>query len=320
MTYRPETFADFHGQAKVKENLRIATASAVMRKAPVPHLLLAGPAGLGKTTLAGVVAKERGVDMTVIAAPALEKPKDLVGPLTSLKTNGILFLDEIHGIDKTIEEFLYSAMEDGKIQVYTDEDHKDFLTLNLDPFTLIGATTREGLLSKPLRDRFKLTERLKLYGDTEMAGVVDWTITQFITKEGMTFESQAEISKSLVSFCHGTARHVQRFLEAIRDTAMAKGDGKYVTCSAVTATMERLGYSMTTGLSAREADYLRVLGSAQFPKGVNAIAELLDDEETTVEETIEPWLVQIGAVERTPRGRSLTTKGRELVDKLRQEE
>jgi len=302
--YRPDSFASFNGQTDVKETLRISVVSAIKRKAPVPHTLLSGPPGLGKTTLAKILAKERGTELSELNAVAIDKPADLVAPLLQVSENGILFIDEIHALKADCEEYLYTAMEDRKITIPVG-DGKEPITTTVNPFTLIGATTRDGLLSRPMFERFQVREKLQAYTDEEMKAIIKWTITQFEHADNIMFNREME--QELVKYCHGVARNVQRFLVAIRDHAIAfeTDEEVYAQLHNMNATMTRMGYD-PTGTSSAERRYLAVLkGTTTRGAGLNYIAKMLDEDERTVEDVIEPWLLQQGLVVRTPSGRVL---------------
>lgn len=311
IVYRPASFEEFHGQTAAKRNLEAAVTSASIRKAAVPHVLLSGPAGTGKTTLSYVIAAERNVELTILNATAIDKPKDLVAPLLQLPENGILFIDEIHALKALCEEFLYTAMEDCRITIPV-EDGKEPMSVKLDPFTLIGATTREGLLTGPMRDRFQVRERLELYTDEEMVEILTWTEQQFASHQGVTFSH--DLYDTIAACCRGTARNVQRFLTAMRDEAVVDtGDPTpEVQEHHVVKTLERLGHSVENRFHKRDIEYLRIIAGGR-PVGIKHIAQAMNEDERTIEDTIEPWLVREGYVIRTPQGRTLSELGFKLL-------
>lgn len=311
IVYRPSSFHEFHGQAAAKRNLEAAVTSASIRKAAVPHTLLTGPPGLGKTTCAYIIASERNVELTILNATAIDKPADLVAPLLQLPENGILFIDEIHALKAMCEEFLYTAMEDCRITIPV-EDGKEPITVPLDPFTLIGATTREGLLTGPMRDRFQVRERLELYTDEEMIDILVWTEQQFASHQGIVFHHG--LYGTIAACCRGTARNVQRFLTAMRDEAVVDTGNPTpeVQDHHIVKTLERLGHSVEHRFHKRDFEYLRVI-AGERPVGIKHIAQALNEDERTIEETVEPWLVREGYVIRTPQGRVLSDRGRDVL-------
>ena len=313
--YRPQRFSEFNGQTRAKGNLLIAVDSACRRGKPVPHVLLSGPPGLGKTTLAGVVAAERGVTATVLNATAIEKPADLVVPLLQCEENGIVFIDEIHALKPLCEEFLYTAMEDRKITIPTG-DGKEPLTTTVNPFTLIGATTREGLLSGPLRDRFQLREKLDVYTDEEMENIVEWTMQQYKEDEGFTFHGVTPVR--VVPCCHGVARAVQRILMAIRDEAVVDAEAGSMRDKAeskhINQALKRLGYYLEVPspagfLQHEEVRYLQALNAHRKPVGLKHLAKVLNEDERTIEDVIEPWLLRHQMAIRSPGGRLIAYEG-----------
>lgn len=305
---RPQTFDQFTGQSGVITNLEIALSSAKQREAPFPHTLFSGPSGLGKTTLAGILASEMGSEMVTLHGPNLEKPKDLVGPLSSASKNGIVFIDEVHALPKAVEEFLYTALEDGFILVPMEDD--DPLKLELEPIGIMGATTREGLLATPLRNRFKSIERLTPYTEDDMKEVAKFHLAQLFDNHGFTIRNSAVAY--IAQFSRGVPRIVVNLVDACRDTALHKGE-TVINGPLAKETLLRLGYTPNTpGLHEQDLKYLHTL-SADKPKGVKQIATVLDQEVRTVEETIEPWLIRQGLVELTSRGRILTVNGQEII-------
>jgi len=302
--YRPDSFESFHGQSDAKEMLRIAVVSAKRRKAAVPHTLLSGPPGLGKTTLAKILAAERGTELSELNAVAIDKPADLVAPLLQVPDNGFLFIDEIHALKSECEECLYTAMEDRKITIPVG-DGKEPVVTTVAAFTLVGATTRDGLLSRPMLERFQVREKLQAYTDEEMEVIVNWTMDQFEQEGDVVFNR--DMAPRLVKFCHGVARNVQRFLVAIRDHAMAFDDSEvpHAQVLHLDATVKRMGYD-ENGLSRTEQRYLAVLASCNGRSvGLKHLSKMLDEDERTIEDVIEPWLLQQEYIIRTASGRVL---------------
>jgi len=306
--YRPLSFAEFSGQSAVVRNLKVAVISATKRDAAVPHTLLSGPPGLGKTTLARIVGAERGADVVELNATSLEKPKDLVPALSAAKPNDVVFIDEIHAMRREVEEYLYSAMEDGKIHITIGEgESASTVPVTLSPFTLVGATTREGLLSQPLHDRFQLIEKLDLYSDEDMQDIITWSIEKIVDDGVFSFADVDWTKRYLVPFCHGTARLVQHILGKAGDTALVDHDLTEVSPEVIERAIGDMGYSKN-GLITRQTDLLRRLQDGK-PRGLGFLAEALYEEVHTVETLLEPWLIRQGYLERTPRGRMITDAG-----------
>lgn len=316
MANRPTTFATFHGQPAAVEQLRVPVAAAKRRKQQLGHVLLVGPPGLGKTTLgASVLPTELGVPpehVKTLVCSSIEKPTDFLPTLTTVHPGGVLFLDEIHALPRQVVEQLYSVMEDGKLTIVTGEEpNKQVIEFELDPFTIVAATTREGLLTGPLRARFKHTVRLELYSDKDMEEVLQWHADQ----HGLMFGTGAVIE--LAQVCHGTARHAVNFVDACLDTIHAdpKADSDFIGLSVVNATLLRLGYH--NGLSKREVQLLRRLAETTTGvAGLQTLSAYMDEETTTIEEVYEPYLLQAGLIERTPQGRRITAKGRAELAKV----
>ena len=301
LSLRPKRLAEFIGQKRVKESLDIAIRAAVGRSEPLDHLLFHGPPGLGKTTLAELIAREVGCNLHSTSGPALEKPGDLVGPLTNLRAGDILFIDEIHRCRPIIEEFLYPAMEDYKIDIRLSEGPKaQTIIMPIEPFTLIGATTRYGLLTSPLRARFGLTLRLDFYPEAEIEEVV--RRTSVVLDVAIDPEAAKEISRR----SRGTPRIAIRLLRRVRDYAQVKADGAIthtVACDAL-----KLHEVDQFGLDDLDVKILRTI-IEKFdggPVGIQAIAAALGEDSSTIEEAYEPFLVQTGLVQRTARGRAAT--------------
>jgi Holliday junction DNA helicase RuvB len=301
ITIRPDRLNEFVGQEQVKESLKIAIEAAQKRKEPIDHILFSGPPGLGKTTLAHIIAREMGSEIRSTTGPVLEKPGDIAALLTPLQQGDILFIDEIHRINPVVEEVLYPAMEDFFIDVMIGEGPSArSIKLNLENFTLIGATTKQGLLGAPFRDRFGITCRLDLYAPAELVRIV--TRSASILKIPITPDGAEEIAKR----SRGTPRIVNRLLRRVRDYATVKGDGtitKQITGDALAMLqIDELG------LDELDRRILAVIAH-DFdggPVGVKTIAISVGEEVRTIEDVYEPYLIQIGFVKRTPQGREVT--------------
>ena len=300
---RPHTLAEYIGQEKAKHNLSIFIEAARRRTESLDHVLLHGPPGLGKTTLAGIIAQEMGVNIRITSGPAIEKPGDLAALLTNLSENDILFVDEIHRLNRAVEEILYPAMEDYAIDIIIGKGPSaNSIRLDLPKFTLIGATTRAGSLSAPLRDRFGVTLRLELYTPEELAKIV--TRSAGILNVSIEPEGAMEIARR----SRGTPRIANRMLRRVRDFAQVMADGVITKSVADKA------------LLALEVDYLgldnvdrRMLQAiienyGGGPVGLDTLAATIGEESVTLEDVYEPYLMQIGFLTRTPRGRCVTQK------------
>jgi Holliday junction DNA helicase RuvB len=301
LSLRPRRLAEFIGQRRVIESLDIAIRAALGRQEPLDHLLFHGPAGLGKTTLAELMARELGANLHTTSGPALEKPADLVGPLTNLRKGDILFIDEIHRLRPVIEEFLYPAMEDYKIDIRLSEGPKaQTITMPIEPFTLVGATTRHGALTSPLRARFGLTLRMDFYPQSEIEEVVRRTAT--VLNVVISADAVSEISRR----SRGTPRVANRILRRVRDFAQVRADGEITTDVARDAL--RLLEVDEFGLDDLDVRMLRTIIEkfAGGPVGIQALAASIGEDSITLEEANEPFLVQSGLVQRTPRGRAAT--------------
>ena len=301
---RPKTLDEYVGQEKLKKKLRVYLKAARERGEPLDHLLLSGPPGLGKTTLAHVIAYELGVQIRVTSGPAIEKPGDLAAILTnSLDEGDILFIDEIHRLSKTAEEHLYPAMEDFKIDLVLGQGPAArTIRLDLPRFTLIGATTRPGLLSGPLRSRFGITEHLEFYTPEELAqGVM-----RDARLVGVAIEPEAALEIGRRS--RGTMRIAKRLFRRARDFAQVAGEGM-ITAARARAALDELGLD-ALGLDAKDRRYLTTLVTkfAGGPAGLETLATALSEDALTLEEVVEPYLIQLGLIKRTPRGRVATAR------------
>jgi len=301
LSLRPQRLAEFIGQGKVKDALRIYIDAARERKEPLDHALFFGPPGLGKTTLAELVARELGVNIRTTSGPALEKPGDLVGTLTNLREGDILFIDEIHRLRPIIDEFLYPAMEDYKIDIRLSEGPKaQTITMPVERFTLIGATTRLGMLTAPLRARFGIEMRLNYYPAEEIEHIVHRTA------DVMKVEVDAAGAREIAKRSRGTPRVANRLLRRVRDYAQVRANG-IVTEAVAREALEMLDVDHF-GLDEMDARLLRAI-IEKFdggPVGVQTIAAAVGEDADTIEEVYEPFLVQNGFLQRTSRGRMAT--------------
>lgn len=298
---RPTKFEDFPGQDQIKDKLKVFIEAAKGRSEPLDHVLFSGPPGLGKTTLAQIVAHELGVDCKVTSAPALDKKGELAALLTSLKPHSVLFIDEIHRLNTHIEEYLYTAMEDYYIDIVTGEGiGARAMKFQLVPFTLIGATTRAGLLNAPFRDRFGIVERLQFYARPALEKII--SRSAHILKVGMTAEGTEELSRR----SRGTPRIANRLLKRVRDYAQIKGNGT-VDGDMARFALDQLGVD-TNGLDQMDRRILFLMKEkyAGGPVGIDTLAAALSEEKDTLEEVYEPFLIQEGFIQKTQRGRMLT--------------
>lgn len=298
---RPKTFDTYIGQSALKETLKISIEAAKKRELPLDHLLFYGPPGLGKTTLAGVIAEQMGVDIKITSAPALERPRDIIGILMSLKGGEILFIDEIHRLNKVAEEILYPAMEDFFLDMTTGKSQTvKTLRVPLPKFTLIGATTKAGELSGPLRDRFGIIHRLEFYTEDELAQVI--TRTAGILNIDITEEGAHAIAKR----SRGTPRIANRLVKRVADYALVKHDGK-ITEGIANKSLDILKID-NYGLDNTDRSLLRLIIEKYDggPVGIETIAAAIGEDVRTIEDVCEPFLLQSGLLQRTPRGRKVS--------------
>lgn len=301
VTLRPRTLDEYVGQENAKESLEIFIKAAKLRNEPMDHVLLYGPPGLGKTTLAGVIANEMGVNIRVTSGPAIEKQGDLAALLTNLSENDILFIDEIHRLNRSIEEVLYPAMEDGAIDIIVGQGPSArSIRLDLPKFTLIGATTRAGQLSAPLRDRFGVMFRLEMYSDEELCSIVKRSakILDISAKEEGVYE--------IASRSRGTPRIANRLLRRVRDYAQIKADG-VITKEVADMALNLLEVDKT-GLDKIDKNILNTIITTfgGGPVGLETLAATIGEDPLTIEDVYEPFLMQRGFINRTPRGRMVT--------------
>ena len=300
---RPSRLDEFVGQSKVKESLQIAIDAAKHRKEPLDHTLFFGPPGLGKTTLALLMAKEMGVDIRTTSGPVLERPGDLVGMLTGLKRGDILFIDEVHRLRPALEEFLYPAMEEYHVDVrIADGPHAQTIPMQLERFTLIGATTRFGLLTPPMRARFGLVERLHYYPPDDLVQII--TRSAGILGVAADAAGVAEIARR----SRGTPRIANRLLRRVRDFAQVRADGK-ITIDVAHAALKLLEVD-EYGFDEIDRKLIKTIIDkfGGGPVGINSIAAAISEEKDAIEDIYEPFLIQIGFLDRTPRGRVATAR------------
>lgn len=303
LSLRPSMLSEYIGQDKVKENLRIFIQAAKMRNEPLDHVLLYGPPGLGKTTLAAIIANEMGVQFRSTSGPAIERSGDLAAILTSLEPGDVLFIDEIHRIPRSVEEILYSAMEDYFLDIVIGSGPSArSVQIDLPPFTLVGATTRAGLLTAPLRDRFGVLSRLEFYEVKDLVNIVKRTAT--ILHMPIQEEAAVEIARR----SRGTPRIANRLLRRIRDISQVQGETEIQLQTAKKA-LEMLQID-DVGLDHIDHKLLKALihDFNGRPTGIETIAATIGEEAQTIEDVYEPYLLQIGFIQRTPRGRVATDK------------
>ncbi len=298
---RPKSFDSYIGQTAIKETLKISIEAAKRRELPLDHLLFYGPPGLGKTTLSGVIAQQMGVEIKITSAPALERPRDIIGILMSLKGGEILFIDEIHRLNKVAEEILYPAMEDFVLDMTTGKNQTvKTMRIPLPKFTLIGATTKAGALSGPLRDRFGIVHRLEFYTEDELKHVIKRTASI------LEINIDEEGAKAIARRSRGTPRIANRLVKRVSDYAIVKHDGK-ITKDVANKALDKLNID-ELGLDSTDRALLKLIIEKYNggPVGIETIAAAIGEDARTIEDICEPFLLQVGFLQRTPRGRKVT--------------
>ncbi len=301
VTLRPRKFSDYIGQTRVKENLMVFIEAAKMRKEPLDHVLLYGPPGLGKTTLAGIIASELGVNIRITSGPAIERPGDLAAILTNLGNFDVLFIDEIHRLSRSVEEILYSAMEDYALDIIIGKGPSaKSIRIDLPKFTLIGATTRIGLLTSPLRDRFGVINRLDMYTVEELKLIVKRSSSI------LNIEIDDEAAVEIAARSRGTPRIANRLLKRVRDFAQIKWNG-FISAEVAKTALDALEVD-SKGLDNidRELLYCIIEKYGGGPVGLDTIAASINEDAGTIEDVYEPYLLQLGFLSKTPRGRMAT--------------
>jgi len=302
LSLRPKTLGEFVGQKDLVENLRVSIKAATQRAEPIEHMLFSGPPGLGKTSLSYIIANEMGARITITSGPAIDRAGDLIGILTNLEMGDILFIDEIHRLSKVVEEFLYPAMENFKIDFIVDKGpHARTINFNLKPFTIIGATTRSGLLASPLRNRFGIFHHLDFYSPEELSHIIEHSAGKLGV--AITPEAALEIAQR----ARGTPRVANRLLRRVRDYAQVKTERGAIDNAVVAASMKTLGID-GKGLDDIDRRLMTVIAQHYKggPVGVEALAATLNEEVDTLVDVVEPYLLKIGYLKRTSRGRELT--------------
>ena len=305
---RPKTLAEYEGQSKVRDQMQLFVDAARNRSEPLDHTLIFGPPGLGKTTLANIIAHEMGASLKSTSGPVLERAGDLAAILTNLEAGDVLFIDEIHRLSASVEEVLYPAMEDYQLDIMIGEGPAArSIKLDLPPFTLVGATTRAGLLTSPLRDRFGIVQRLEFYSEADLVNIVNRSARL------MGIDCEADGASEIAKRSRGTPRIANRLLRRVRDFAEVRADG--VITQQVSDDALNLLHVDAHGFDQMDRKLLSVLAN-HFnggPVGIESLATSLGEERGTLEEVIEPYLIQQGYLHRTPRGRTLTQVGYQVV-------
>ena len=307
---RPKSFDEFPGQDNIKKQLKVFVSAAQQREEPLDHTLLYGPPGLGKTTLARIIADTMEVDFAPTSGPAIRRKGDLAALLTTLKKRSVLFIDEIHRLSSDLEEYLYSAMEDFYIDIVTGEGlGANSMRFHIEPFTLVGATTRTGLLKAPFRDRFGIMQRLEFYDEDSLCDIVNRSA------ELLEIQLSPEGAKELAGRCRGTPRIVNRLLRRIRDYAQVEGKD-LIDKDLARYALKELGVN-NEGLTQLDMQILKTL-HFDFdgqPVGIDTLSSALSEETDTLEDFYEPYLIRRGFIRKTQRGRVLSEKGQEFVSK-----
>lgn len=306
---RPQALSDYIGQKKIKESVDVAITSAKIRNTSLEHILLYGPAGLGKTTLAYIIANEMNSRLVYSVGPNIEKPGDVAGLLCSLHEGDVLFIDEIHRVNKQTEECLYTAMEDGFISIVIGQgEQSKTIKMTLPHFTLIGATTRTALLSKPLLDRFSFQYKLDYYTVDDLSKIVENSAKK------LGFNLSVEESIKIASVSRGTPRIANRNLKLVRDYAYARNEG-IITCDIIEKTFDLAGINVD-GLNDTDLKLLTTLWDSTSPIGLSTLSHVIGEDAQTIEDVFEPFLLMNGYIEITSKGRRLSEKGQSMLSKL----
>ncbi len=310
LSLRPADVSEFVGQKDLVENLKLSIQAAKKRKEPLEHVLFSGPPGLGKTSLANIVAHEMGAHIVVTSGPAIDRAGDLVGILTSLEAGDVLFIDEIHRLSKVVEEFLYPAMEQFKIDFVVDKGPTaKTINFNLKPFTLIGATTRSGLLASPLRDRFGIYHHLEFYEPEDLAQILKSSAKK------LSIDIDQEAAMEIARRSRGTPRITNRLLRRVRDYLQVKGEGDTITKDVAGRALEQLKVDIY-GLDAADRRLIKLMYEHYEggPVGIEALAATLNEESDTLIDVVEPYLLKIGFMKRTQRGRMLSDEAKKHIE------